>query len=185
MSKNYRLKIFIALGVLFILCLGGFFIFTSNDSENKAETKTETKPIMPTSAASSVAPSPVAEPKTEEAVQAKMQTLFDLRSTENYELAYNMYASDVKKIISKADYVKYFKACNVREVGTKYTISNIKINDDKATFEVQSGIYSTTAIRTSIYEDGAWRLKMTSVALNPFKSGVDIAIAHEKSNGNC
>lgn len=179
MSKNYWLKIFLVLVVLLALCTGGFVIYLTNSSDEKVTSQPTTAIIT------SPSPSIVAEPKTAEAVQAKMQMFFDLTSAGDYEPIYNMYDSAVKNTVSKADLIKLFETCNVKSVGVKYTVSNVRVSGNKAMFDVRVGMFPTTSLRTAIYEDGAWRYQMTPKGLNSFKDGIDAKIAKDKASGDC
>lgn len=161
MSKNYWMKIFLALGVLFILCLGGFALYVDSQFEDKAV-------IAPTTAAST---SSSAEPKTAEAVRKAMQAHHDNYVAGKYDLAYEAFSNDVKSKVSRESYIQELTECPPDLHGAKFdiTVSQFEVGSEVAVFEVRVDVLVYS--RAAIYQDGAWRYSVPDDKVNDWVNG--------------
>lgn len=133
-------------------------------------------PGVPTAQAS-------AEPKTADAAKAAMQKVMDRALAGDAAGAWDLLSKRGKKLISRADYVRYAEACPVTGGITAEVVDARLETPEKAIVIVKVLTASTSVV--VVYEDGAWAAEPSAEQTASWSKPVDKQIAEAKANGSC
>jgi len=160
-KSNAGLIIGVAAAVVVALAAGAgiALAFTGGSSNPVTEVAAPADPTTATAEATEEAREP-GEPRTLEAARAAAQRGWDRFTSGDYGGTWDTYGAGVQKRISRADYVKVFKACN-EALGNSEMFA-VQVEDPrwfnsahtKVTVTVKLPLVTST--RTMVYEDGRW-----------------------------
>ena len=123
-----------------------------------------------------------AEPQTVEAAKAFATETSARIAAQDFGGAWDQWDKASKTRVNRDDYVKYGETCDIG--GVPVTVDDIRLESEtKATVRLEAMGFKQA--RTLLYEDGAWRLKVTDDTLQKFDKGADGAIAQAKTEGFC
>lgn len=124
-----------------------------------------------------------AEPKTADAAKAVMQKVMDRALAGDAAGAWDLLSQRGKKLISRADYVRYAEACPVAG-GITAEATDARLETPEKAIVIVKVLTSAVSV-VVVYEDGAWAVEPSAEQTASWSKPVDKQIADAKAKGSC